>query len=382
MKESFFRIIALIRKELLAMFKDPKSRIVLVLPPILQCLIFGYAASYDLNNVPYAVLDHDHSAASIELVSKLDGSGIFSRVATLQRTSDIDKFINDARVLLVVVIDQDFERRLMAGMPAKLQIIADGRNSNTAGTAQSYINTIATDFTARWREENGQERNNGIKVTTRAWYNPSLETRWYMIPSLIGTITMMMTLMLTAMSVAREREAGTFDQLLVTPFRPSEIMVGKALPSMLVGLSQATTILLVAQLWFQIPFEGSYFMLYLGLVLFLAAAVRHWPFHLFARRQHAAGNDLLVRAADAIHAAVGSDGADRQYAGDPAVSDNDQSAALCDQHYTPGLSGGRRPEAIAAGNACAGGHRRGYPAIFGLAVPQQTDLMHQAEFEG
>lgn len=273
MKESFFRIIALIRKELLAMFKDPKSRIVLVLPPILQCLIFGYAASYDLNNVPYAVLDHDHSATSIELVSKLDGSGIFNRVATLQRTSDIDKFINDARVLLVVVIDQDFERRLMAGMPAKLQIIADGRNSNTAGTAQSYINTIATDFTAQWREENGQDRNNGIKVTTRAWYNPSLETRWYMIPSLIGTITMMMTLMLTAMSVAREREAGTFDQLLVTPFRPSEIMVGKALPSMMVGLSQATTILLVAQLWFQIPFEGSYFILYLGLVLFLAAAV-------------------------------------------------------------------------------------------------------------
>lgn len=273
MKESFFRIIALIRKELLAMFKDPKSRVVLVLPPILQCLIFGYAASYDLNNVPYAVLDHDHSAASIELAAKLDGSGTYSRVATLQRTSDIAQFINEARVLLVVVIDQDFEKRLMAGMPAKLQIIADGRNSNTAGTAQSYVNTIAADFTTRWRAENGPEANSGVKVTTRAWYNPSLETRWYMIPSLIGTITMMMTLMLTAMSVAREREAGTFDQLLVTPFRPSEIMVGKALPSMLVGLSQSTTILLVAQLWFQIPFTGSYFILYLGLVLFLSAAV-------------------------------------------------------------------------------------------------------------
>jgi ABC-2 type transport system permease protein len=273
MKESFFRILALIRKELLAMFKDPKSRIVLVLPPILQCLIFGYAASYDLNNVPYAVLDHDHSAASAELVAKLDGSGTFTRIATLQRTSDIAQFINEARVLLVVVIDRDFERRMMAGMPAKLQIIADGRNSNTAGTAQGYVNAIAADFTARWRADNGHDPAAGVKVTTRAWYNPSLETRWYMIPSLIGTITMMMTLMLTAMSVAREREAGTFDQLLVTPFRPSEIMVGKALPSMLVGLSQSTTILLVAQLWFQIPFTGSYLILYLGLVLFLAAAV-------------------------------------------------------------------------------------------------------------
>ena len=224
------------------MFKDPKSRIVLVLPPILQCLIFGYAASYDLNNVPYAVLDHDHSAASHGACCQAGRLGHFH--AVLRRCSGHQtspQFINDARVLLVVVIDQDFEKRLMAGMPAKLQIIADGRNSNTAGTAQSYVNTIATDFTARWREENGQEADSGIKVTTRAWYNPSLETRWYMIPSLIGTITMMMTLMLTAMSVAREREAGTFDQLLVTPFRPSEIMVGKALPSMMVGLTQSTT---------------------------------------------------------------------------------------------------------------------------------------------
>lgn len=273
MKESFFRIIALIRKELLAIFKDPKSRVVLVLPPILQCLIFGYAASYDLNNVPYAVLDHDHSAASVEFISKFDGSSTFTRVATLEQASDIARFINEGRALLVVVIDQDFEKRLMAGLPAKVQVIADGRNSNTAGTAQSYVNTIASDFAARWRQENGQEPPGGMKLTTRAWYNPSLETRWYMIPSLIGTITMMMTLMLTAMSVAREREAGTFDQLLVTPYRPSEIMVGKALPSMLVGLSQSTTILLVAQLWFQIPFTGSYLTLYLGLILFLGAAV-------------------------------------------------------------------------------------------------------------
>ena len=135
---------------------------------------------------------------------------------------------------------------------------------------------------------------------------------------------MMMTLMLTAMSVAREREEGTFDQLLVTPFRPSEIMVGKALPSMLVGLTQSTMILLVAQLWFHIPFAGSYFILYLGLVLFLAAAVGIGLFLSSLVGQHAAGNDLLVRAADAVHAAVGPDGADQQHAGDAAVFHADQ----------------------------------------------------------
>jgi ABC-2 type transport system permease protein len=110
-------------------------------------------------------------------------------------------------------------------------------------------------------------------MTTRSWYNENLETRWYMVPSLIGTLTFVQTLMLTAMSVAREREQGTFDQLLVTPFRPAEIMIGKALPSVLIGLIQATLILLVAQLWFKIPFSGSYATLYVGLLLFLTAAV-------------------------------------------------------------------------------------------------------------
>jgi ABC-2 type transport system permease protein len=273
MLASLRRIAALMQKEFLAMFKDRRSRIVLVLPPIMQCLIFGYAATYDLSNVPYAVLDHDHSMASRALLAGFDGSGTFTRVATLDRTADITAVVEDGTALLVLVIGRDFEERLHAGRPAPLQVIADGRNSNTAGTAGGYVATIAAEFAARWREDNGATASPGIRVTTRAWYNPSLETRWNMIPSLIGTITMMMTLMLTAMSVAREREAGTFDQLLVTPFRPAEIMVGKAVPSMLVGLTQATSILLVAQLWFEIPFAGSYPMLYLGLLLFIAAAV-------------------------------------------------------------------------------------------------------------
>jgi len=272
MLESLFRIAALMRKELLALLKDPKSRVSLLAPPILQTLIFGYAATYDLNHVPYAVLDHDHSAASRALIAKLDGSGVFTRIATLQRTGDIADYINDQRVLLVLAIGQDFEKQLNAGVPASLQIIADGRNSNTAGIAQGYVSSIASSFGEEWRVSRGLT-GAALRVSTRAWYNPSLETRWNMIPSMIGMITMMMTLQLTAMSVAREREEGTFDQLLVTPFRPTEIMIGKAVPAMLVGSTQASLVLLVAQLWFRIPFAGSYMTLYLGLVLFLAAAV-------------------------------------------------------------------------------------------------------------
>jgi ABC-2 type transport system permease protein len=271
MLESLLRIVALMRKELLAILKDPKSRISLLAPPLLQTFIFGYAATYDLNHVPYALLDHDHSAASRALAAELDGSGIFTRVATL-RTGQIAEYIDDQRVLIVLTIGQDFEKQLNAGVPASLQIIADGRNTNTAGIAQGYVSTIAAAFGEEWRASRGLP-GTPLRVSTRAWYNPGLETRWNMIPSMIGMITMMMTLQLTAMSVAREREEGTFDQLLVTPIRPAEIMIGKAVPAMLIGATQASLVLVVAQLWFRIPFAGSYVTLYLGLALFLAAAV-------------------------------------------------------------------------------------------------------------
>jgi len=272
MLASLLRVIALIRKELLAILSDPRSRATIFVPPVLQCLIFGYAATYDLNNVPYAVLDQDRSAASHELLARLDGSGVFVRVANLARAADIAAVIDHRDALLVLQIGQNFERQLQAGQNAKVQVIADGRNSNTAGTAIGYVNAIVASFNATWTKAHGQA-SPPLQVTSRAWYNPNLETRWNMVPALIGTLTMLQTLLLTAMSVAREREQGTFDQLLVTPFRPVEIMIGKAIPSMIIGTIQASSILLVAQLWFQIPFEGSYLTLFTGLGLFLLAAV-------------------------------------------------------------------------------------------------------------
>jgi ABC-2 type transport system permease protein len=272
MFDSLLRIVALTRKELLAVLKDKRSRLSLLVPPVVQALIFGYAATYDLNHVTYAVLDQDHSAASRQLLAGLDGSGVFERVADLQRPSDIASYIDARRALLVVQINQNFERQLLSGRGADVQLIADGRNSNTAGTAMGYVTSIVQQFNSDWGGEHGWTAA-PVKVVDRAWYNPNLETRWFMIPGMIGTLTLIQTMMLTAMSVAREREQGTFDQLLVTPFRPFEIMAGKALPSMLVGTVQASGVLLVAQLWFRIPFAGSYLTLYSGLLLFLLAAV-------------------------------------------------------------------------------------------------------------
>lgn len=234
MWESLARIFALVRKELLAMLKDPRARWSVVVPPVLQCLVFGYAATYDLNNVPYAVLDQDHSFASHDLLARFDGSRIFTRVAELDRETDIARVINDRRAILVIQVPQDFERNLLLGKPANVQLVADGRNSNTAGVASAYAGAIVDAFNADWRSAHGLGDPH-IGVVMRAWYNPNLETRWNMIPSLIGTITLIQTMMLASMSVAREKEQGTFDQLLVTPIRPLEIMAGKALPSMIIG---------------------------------------------------------------------------------------------------------------------------------------------------
>lgn len=269
---ALLRMWALTKKELLAVLKDKTARVSLLAPSVIQAFIFGYAVTYDLNHVPYAVLDKDHSSLSRELVAKIEGSGVFERVGDLRGDLEVRTYIDARRALIVLQIDQDFERRLLAGQAADVQVIADGRNSNTANIAVGYVNTIVEAFNTEWRAAHNQEEQS-VSVVTRAWFNPNLETRWNFMPGMIGMLSLLQTLVLTAMSVAREREQGTFDQLLVTPFRPVEIMVGKAMPSVLIGLAQATGILLVVQLWFQIPFAGSFFTLYVGLILFVLAAV-------------------------------------------------------------------------------------------------------------
>lgn len=272
MFDTLLRILALTRKELLAVLKDRRARMSLFIPPIIQGLIFGYAATYDLNHVAYAVLDQDRSVASRQLLAGLDGSGVFERVGDLHSLQDISTYIDQRKALLVVQIPQNFERKLQLGQTADIQVIGDGRNSNTAATASSYITAVIGSFNDHWRQEHGLP-GPLLTSTDRAWYNPNLETRWNMIPGLIGQLAMFQTLLLTAMSVAREREQGTFDQLLVTPFRPFEIMAGKAMPSLLVGMCQATGVFLVAQLWFHIPFAGSIVTLFTGLLFFLSAAI-------------------------------------------------------------------------------------------------------------
>lgn len=261
------RIGFLVRKELLALLKEPSSRAILLAPALLQSVLFGYGATYELTNAPYAVLDQSHSASSAELIRRLDGTQVFKLQEMLNSSGDIARAIDKDAVLLVLTFPPDFEHKLAAGQSSPVQMILDGRNSSTAGAAAAQIGAIVAQM--------NQERANSptLSIDTRAWYNPNLESRWNLMPGLIAALSMMQTLLVAALSVAREREQGTFDQLLVTPFTPIELLIGKALPSILVGLVQSTIILLIIMFWFKIPMAGSLFTLYLGLVSFTIAAV-------------------------------------------------------------------------------------------------------------
>jgi ABC-2 type transport system permease protein len=266
------RILFLVIKEFLTLLKDTKSRVVIVVPPILQVLVFGYAATYDLLNVPYAVYNEDPGMASREFVADFRGSPTFHEVARLDHDAQIAPLIDRQAVRLVLHIGPHFSQDLLLGRPASVQVIVDGRNSNTATLIVNYVHTIVSHFNVWWATHHGQS-GPPARLELRAWFNPALESRWFMVPGIVGLLTLVVTMLVTALSVAREREQGTFDQLLVTPFRPFELLIGKALPGLVIGITEATAIILVAVLWFEIPLLGSLLTLYTGLALFVISAI-------------------------------------------------------------------------------------------------------------
>ena len=272
MREYIFNVFVLVRKEILMVIKDKRTRAILVVPVLLQTLLFGYVASYDLNRIDYALLDDDHSSSSRELVRQFEGSGIFRRVATLNNTDDIAGILDGKKALIVLHIGLDFERVLFSGRTAPVQVLADGRNSNVAGIAVGYTVNIVNSFNESRLRENGFQPS-GVVISSRAWFNPNLETRWNIVTGLVAVLSVIQVMVLAGQSVAREKEQGTFDQLLVTPFGPVTIMVGKALPPVLIGVSQSSMVLLFALYWFDIPFAGSYWLLFAGLALLNATIV-------------------------------------------------------------------------------------------------------------
>jgi len=266
------RILALVLKEFLALLKDKRSRVVLIAPPLIQMMIFGYAATFDLKNVPFAVYNEDRGTAASELLAAFDGAPTFSRVTQITHESEIAPLIDGRQVLMVVHVGQNFTANMLAGRSGALQIIVDGRNSNTAMLTINDAREIVDRYNRTWLAEHGGSQP-PAHIEARAWFNPNLESRWFFLPGIVGVITLLVTMLVTAMSVAREREQGTFDQLLVTPLRPLEILIGKTLPGFLIGMAEASVIMLAVMFWFKVPLLGSLFTLYTGIALFLLSGV-------------------------------------------------------------------------------------------------------------
>jgi len=272
MKGSLRRILALMGKEFLALLKDKKGRFVLIGPPIIQLMVFGYAASFDLNHVSYAVYNEDGGSASRELVSRFAGAPVFEAPVILRNDGEIRPLIDNKKVLLVLHVGPQFGRDLALGKPAPLQLIVDGRNSNTALIILGYARSIVQGFNEERLATSGGT-GPPAHIEVRAWFNPNLQSRWFLIPGIAGLITLVVTMMVVSLSVAREREQGTFDQLMVTPLRPFEILLGKVLPGFIIGMLEGTLVIALAVFWFKVPLLGSVVTLYTGVALFLLSAI-------------------------------------------------------------------------------------------------------------
>ena len=270
------RLLTIVRKELMVLFSNRVSSIMLIVPPLMQIVMFGWAATLEVRNVDVAVLDHDGGPLAADIVHRLRGSPTFRNVFFLSSEADIAPAIDSERALFALVLDQDLSRRAAAGREAVVQVILDGRRANAAQIAAYYLQTMLADLAATLpRTRMAAQLSTGvpdIALTIRCWFNPNLEFQWFFLPNLIGMLSFMLGLVVTGLSVAREREVGTFDQLLVSPATPTEIAIAKLLPGCIVGLIHGTIFLLITVFAFGVPFTGSLVLLYAAVFIFALAS--------------------------------------------------------------------------------------------------------------
>jgi ABC-2 type transport system permease protein len=274
------RMRQILLKEFIHLFRDRHARFSLIVPPLLQMLIFGYAASYEVNRVSTAVLDFDHSQESREFLERITASSRFQVRDVLQNESQIESLLDHRRVVLVLQIQPGFAELLRKGQTAPVQAVLDGTDSNTALIAVGYINQIANRFAADYQLQLADRMKPSlatfapsIVLQERPWYNANLESRWFFVPGVIGTLVLVSVLQLTSFAVVREREIGTLEQLMVTPISPAELIVGKTLPFLVVGLANVVFVAILGSLWFEVPFRGNILVLLLGTTLFLSSAL-------------------------------------------------------------------------------------------------------------
>ena len=279
------RIRQIIRKEFLQVLRNRRMRTALFVPPMVQLIVFGYAVNMDVDHVRMGWLDEDHSPMSRELLDRFRASGRFVLEKVLTSEREIQPAMDHGEVLSVVRVLPGFNRDIVRGNPAQVQIIIDGTNSNTASLISSYANEIVAAFDTELVQKAQEQRMMTVKPGTvtlrsaridpraRVWFNEDLASRNYYVPGVITNLIMVVTVMLTAMAIVREKEIGTMEQLMVTPIRPLELMLGKTLPFALVGLIDVILVTGLALLVFHIPFRGSFLFLLACASLFLMTSL-------------------------------------------------------------------------------------------------------------
>lgn len=280
------RIIALLRKEFGQLFKDKRLLPIVFIAPVIQLVFLGYAASVDVKHIAFVLCDLDKTEESRRLAEKFVTSGYFTIEAATDDYNAVQAYLDDNRASMAMIIPHAFAEKLLKGEPAPLQVLVDGSEGNTAAIAVSYFNQIVSQFSSEFISgfAGAGLKTGGIKTEVRAWYNPEMESRNFMIPGVLVLILLVTTMNLTSMAVVKEKEIGTLEQIMVTPIRPAELIIGKLIPFTIVGAINATVVMVVMVYGFGIPIRGSvpllvglagFFLLTtLGLGLFVSTITR------------------------------------------------------------------------------------------------------------
>lgn len=266
------RIFTLMWKEVLAIWQDKKSRVLLIVPPLLQLFLFAWAATLDVTNVSLGVLNNDTGKWSFELIQRFKGSPTFSEIHYFQTADELTWAVDNQTVILAMHIDSNFSRRINAEESARVQLILDGRRSNSAQIVQGYASRIINRFNQDLNRYLGREDAHTALIPYN-WFNPNLIYPWFTVTGLVAILTTLIAISLTSLSIARERETGTFEQLLVSPLLPIEILIGKATPPLILGMIEGSFILLAGVTIFGVPFVGSLFLLYVAMFVFVLSIV-------------------------------------------------------------------------------------------------------------
>ncbi len=273
------RIWHIIIKEFIQAVRDPRLRFFIVLPPIVQLLTYGYAINFDYRQIPIAVWDEAGTTQSREFIHRFSQNDYFRLITMIHSPQEMEDLINRNKITMALHIPWDFSKNLDAGQKTKVQLILDGTDSNAALITSRYASSIIFDYAVKILNQRlnrigiGKEARGPLLIEERTWFNPNRTSSTSFIPGVVAMVVMLVSLQLTALAVVREKEIGTLEQLLVSPIRPLELLIGKTVPFIIISLVDVVLIIIVAMFWFEVPFRGNSLVLLLGTILFLFCTV-------------------------------------------------------------------------------------------------------------